>query len=376
LRREVIGAEQGQTLILFVVALPLLLALIALVTDGSNLFANKRSVQNVADATVLAAVSQLNPCFGTGSVAACTANVQSVATDYCERNGGRDATPQCSVISPSSPLRACNDSSGLDPNSCYKTPYPGPGDYGVQVRIRRDVSLLFGGLINLPSSPVRAKASAVLGVLGAAGNVAPIPIPQSKFCKDDNGNSRAPSWTPGPGSGPPPDACFGAPDITVSFDDAFSNLMLMDLDIFSTAGPVSSGQVSTAVMDVWIANGHAGTLPANAWYGGDANGGNHGGIQNYFPGGSGTNPPAQPQPAGSPLFIPLFDTRDPGASNSPPQWYHVVGFAAFVITSSRWSNVHTLTGHWVRFVDSGVVASCTPSTPCSDFGVHGVSLNE
>jgi hypothetical protein len=313
-----------------VVSLPLLVAIIALVADGSNLFANKRSVQNVADASVLAAVKELNPCFGSGSVVACTSNVQAVATDYCERNGGRDATPPCSVTSPSSPLPACNDSSGLDPNSCYKTPYPGAGDYGVQVRIRRDVSLSFGGLLNLPSSPVRAKAAAVLGVLAGAGNVAPIPIPQSKFCRDNNGNPRA-SWTPG--SGPPPDACFGAPDITVSFDDAFSNLMLMDLDIVSTAGPVSPGQVSTAVMNGWIANGHAGTLPANAWYGGDANSGNHGGIQNYFPCCGNPSPPAQP--AGSPLFIPLFDTRDPGTSNSPPSWYHVVGFAAFVITSVR-----------------------------------------
>ena len=55
LRREAIRGEYGQTLIIVVVALPLFLALIALVSDGSNLFANKRSVQNVADASVLAA---------------------------------------------------------------------------------------------------------------------------------------------------------------------------------------------------------------------------------------------------------------------------------------------------------------------------------
>jgi hypothetical protein len=366
LRRDVIRAEHGQTLILFVVALPLLFALIALVSDGSNLFANKRSLQNAADASVLAAVRDLNPCFGTGSSTACTGQIQQTANDYSfNRNGGPPIdTTQCG--------------SGTPPvtTNCYKTPYPTSSDFGgLQVRLSRSVPFGFGRAIGISSGSVSAKASATLGVLAGAGNVAPIPIDKSKFCKDNNGISRAPGWT---GSGPPPDACFGAPDITVSFDDPIPNsnktaLMLMDLDIFSTTGPVSPGQVNTSTMDIWIANGHAGTLPANAWYAGDANSGNHGGIQNYFPGGSGTNP--TPQPAGSPLFIPLYDTLD--TANSPPNWYHVVGFAAFVIDlpSSRWSNVHTLTGHWVKFLDSGVVAHCTAQTPCSDFGVRGVALD-
>ena len=50
------GRGWAITAILFVFALPLLLALIALVADGSNLFANKRGVQNVSDATVEAGV--------------------------------------------------------------------------------------------------------------------------------------------------------------------------------------------------------------------------------------------------------------------------------------------------------------------------------
>jgi len=166
---------------------------------------------------------------------------------------------------------------------------------------------------------------------------------------------------------PPPDGCFGAPDITVSFDD-LNNLMLMDLDTYSTTGPVSGGNsVSTFTMDGWIKNGHAANLPANAWYGGDGNSGNHGGIQNFFPGGS------QGLPAGTPMYIPLFSDRD--IANHPPNWYHVIGFASFVITNVRWSNVHQLTGHWVKFTDSGVVADCS-STPCEDFGVHGVALDE
>jgi Putative Flp pilus-assembly TadE/G-like len=352
--REAIRGERGQTLILFVFALPLLFALIALVSDGSNLFANKRSVQNVADASVLAAVRELNPCFGSGSVAACTSNVQSVATEYCFRNGGDDATPPCnSVASPPSLLPACNDSSGVDPNSCYKTPYPGSGAYGVQVRIRRDVSLRFGGFLGLTSSPVRAKAAAVLGILDAAANVAPIPISVNKFCS-------------GPGhsgfvlGSPPPDSCFGAPDITVDFNSLdHSKPMLMDLDVISTTGPVLASSVDTATMKSWISIGHAGALPVNAWYAGNSNSGGHGGIQTAFP-------------IGSPMYIPLYDTLD--TTGVPPNWYHVIGFAAFVITDVKWTgNTHTLTGHWVRLIDNGSVSS---SGGGNDFGVHGVALDE
>jgi Putative Flp pilus-assembly TadE/G-like len=353
LRRQAIRAEQGQTLILVVFALPLLFALIALVSDGSNLFANKRSVQNVADASVLAAVRELNPCFGSGSVAACTANVQSVATDYCFRNGGNDGTPPCnSVASPPSMLPACNDSSGVDLNSCYKMPYPGSGDYGVQVRIRRNVSLRFAGIVNLPS-PVRAKAAATLGLLSAAGNVAPIPIDQNQFCFGRRG-----TWTPG--SGPPPDACFGAPDITVSFDTPGGKVKLMDLDVISTTGPVVADQVNTTDMSNWITFGHPGDLPAQGWYAGCSNSGIHGGIQNAFN-----------KDGITPTLIPLYDNFD--TANDPPNWYHVVGFAAFVIDSVRWSNVHQLTGHWVKLIDSGSVSS---SGGGSDFGVRGVELDE
>jgi Putative Flp pilus-assembly TadE/G-like len=355
LRREAIRGEQGQTLILFVFALPLLLALIALVSDGSNLFANKRSVQNVADASVLAAVRELNPCFGSGSITACTSNVQSVATDYCERNGGRDVTPPCSVTtSPQLLLPACDDSSGPDLNSCYKTPYPGPGDYGVQVRITRDVSLGFASIIGLSRSNVRAKASAKLGILSSAGNVAPIPISQSLFC---SGGGHF-GYVPG---SPPPDSCFGAPDITVSFDTADKKKpKLMDLDVISTTGPVIAQTVNTTDMVNWITFGHPGDLPTNAWYGGNSNSGSHNGIQNAF------------RTDGSATLIPLYDTLD--TVSVPPDWYHVIGFAAFVITSVTWNgNAHELTGHWVRLIDSGSVSS---SGGGNDFGVHGVALDE
>jgi hypothetical protein len=332
-----------------VFALPLFFALIALVSDGSNLFANKRSVQNVADASVLAAVRELNPCFGTGSVDACKAQVAAVAGEYSFRNDGQPTN---------TPLPECADGPGVvDPNSCYKTPYPGSGNYGVQVRIKRDVSLRFGGFIGLPSSPVRAKAAAILGVLSGAGNVAPIPIDKSKFCTKTDGTPRA-TWTLGT---PPPEACFGLPDITVNFDTTDKKKpKLMDLDVISTTGPVTAQTVNTTDMVNWITFGHSGDLPTNAWYGGNSNSGSHNGIQNAF------------KTDGSATLIPLYDTLD--TVGVPPNWYHVIGFAAFVITGVTWNgNTHDLTGHWVRLIDSGSVSG---SGGGNDFGVHGVALGE
>src|SRR4051812_769877 len=52
--------ERGQALLLVVLALPMFFALIALVSDGSNVFASKRSLQNAADASALAAVREFN----------------------------------------------------------------------------------------------------------------------------------------------------------------------------------------------------------------------------------------------------------------------------------------------------------------------------
>src|SRR5215212_1279632 len=167
LRRKAIRAEQGQTLILVVIALPLFLALIALVSDGSNLFANKRSVQNAADASVLAAVREFNPdlslCTGPAStVGTCLNRIETTASDYSQRNNG------------SNPLHGCANAADWD---CYQTPFPGASDYGgLQVRLKRNVPLSFGGVVGLSSSSVTATAAASLGLPSGAANVSPVAV--------------------------------------------------------------------------------------------------------------------------------------------------------------------------------------------------------
>ena len=60
--RRDLRSERGQSLLLFLVLLPMLLAFTGLVVDGGNAYAQKRKVQNAADASALAAAQDLPPC--------------------------------------------------------------------------------------------------------------------------------------------------------------------------------------------------------------------------------------------------------------------------------------------------------------------------
>jgi Flp pilus assembly protein TadG len=76
-RRHRLRRDDGQTLILVVLALPLLIAMMMFVVDVANLFVQRRMVQNAADAGALAAAAYLpdDP-----------SRAQSAAQDYVSRN--------------------------------------------------------------------------------------------------------------------------------------------------------------------------------------------------------------------------------------------------------------------------------------------------
>src|SRR6188768_1474758 len=70
--------ESGQALVIFVLFLPVLIGFAALVLDVGNWYAQKRFVQNAADAAVLAGAQDL-PNIGTA---------QTTAQSYVTKNGG------------------------------------------------------------------------------------------------------------------------------------------------------------------------------------------------------------------------------------------------------------------------------------------------
>jgi Flp pilus assembly protein TadG len=113
-------SESGQVLVIFVLFLPVLIGFGALVIDAGNLYAQKRFVQNAADAAVLAAAQDLPD----------TTAAQAQAQAYVTRNGGGNV-----VVS-------------------------FPEDTKIRVRVTRSVPTYFAKLFGLSSVNVAAQATA------------------------------------------------------------------------------------------------------------------------------------------------------------------------------------------------------------------------
>src|SRR5690348_4617596 len=79
--------DTGQVLIIFVLALPVLLGMSALVVDLGNLFAQKRNLQKAADASALAATQALPPAGGCGVPSTCDDDVARFASNFSTGNG-------------------------------------------------------------------------------------------------------------------------------------------------------------------------------------------------------------------------------------------------------------------------------------------------
>jgi hypothetical protein len=161
--------SDGQTLVVFAVALPMLFAVLALVVDGSNLMVQRRSIQNAADAAALAAAQELGP--GAGCDAACLGRVQLASDDYGHRNG----------ISSSVHLHQCNNPSPANPTdtNCFAAPYVDKRgvthDGFVEVRLRRQVSTFFASAVGLShvfdvSARAVASSNPEIGVVTSPGS--------------------------------------------------------------------------------------------------------------------------------------------------------------------------------------------------------------
>jgi len=130
--------EAGQVIVLFALALPALLGMLAVVADVGNLFVQKRSLQQAADAAALAASQRLP---GVACDSTCQSNVATLAGNYSNENlgGSTGALLPCTVSVTT---------------NCYLI----LGNDRVEVRLTRTVSTFFGGLIGRSSYVVAARA--------------------------------------------------------------------------------------------------------------------------------------------------------------------------------------------------------------------------
>ena len=136
--------ERGQTLILVVVALPLFVALMALVVDGGNILVHKRNIQVAADAAALAIAQNIDLASSPhtcGTYNGQTGNpaCNTLAAEYTSKNGVNASIHKCNDADPTHPTDS----------NCWAYPYVDTHnvthDDEVEVRLQAPVTTFFVG---------------------------------------------------------------------------------------------------------------------------------------------------------------------------------------------------------------------------------------
>jgi len=311
--------ERGQAIVFVVGTMMCLIGMAALVIDGGSWWRAHRHLQTAADAAALAGVQELP---------ASTGNAQSVAINYAQQNYSGLSAP--TVTFPSSPNPPCAGTNCVD--VVAQTTAPG------------FLAKIYGSIFN--SVTVRAHARAAVTVPSLMKNVAPVAVKNTVACAATN-----------PG-------CYGQ-TVHLAFDESnvsSSTIGLINLTCHSSASTAcgSSAGIGGSQLKDWIETGYPDALPSNQWYGvktGETVGPVKQGFQDRL---------------NVPLFFPVFDTV---ANSGPNYFFHVIGWAAFVITNvDSWGpGGRQLTGHFVTYTTSDLPAGL-PATSSSDFGVHVITL--
>jgi hypothetical protein len=299
------------------VILTILIGMGALVIDGGSWFRAQRHLQTAADAAALAGAQDLPT----------PATAQATAISYAQTNYSGIPAPTVTfpATAPSCAVNTCIDVAA-------QTTAPGY------------LSKIFGSVFN--NVTVRAHARAGIFAPSMLKNVAPIAVKRSVACA---------ATTP---------ACYGQ-RVTFNFDESnvsSSTIGLINLTCHSTASTAcgSSAGIGGSQLKDWIESGYIDALPANQWYGvktGETVGPVKQGLNDKI---------------GTPLFFPVFDST---ANSGSSYFFHIIGWAAFVIESvDSWGpGGRQLTGHFVTFIATDLAAG-SPLDPSNNFGVYTVTL--
>lgn len=310
--------ERGQSLVLSLLFLTVLVGMAALVVDVGSWYRADRKLQANADAAALA---------GAQALPGSTAAAEAAALAYADTNDGglkADDVNFRQTVAPQDTIEVVTDR-------------PAPG--------------FFAQLFNRSSVEVRATAAARAGVLGSAIGAAPIAVDWSHemlHCK-------------------PPESCWGH----------YDNGMLVEgtpttVDFFKT-GPgafrlvnIDSSYGGTGLTDIaeWIRTGYLDEADVDQWYYSDP------GIK---PNSSHIKEALDYRLGQEPdLLFPVYDAvKAQGAGFT----YHVIGFAVFHVTS--W-DIHgavdsKINGYFMNMVWTGIPAS---SGGAPFFGARAVQLVE
>jgi Putative Flp pilus-assembly TadE/G-like len=221
-----------------------------------------------------------------------------------------------------------------------------PNSATIHVKAKADTPGIFAPVLNSAFKivTVHAEAEAQVSAPDKLKNVAPIAIYKDYACIVTN------------------PSCFGQ-KVVLGFDDdnpydpTKSKFGLLDLDRDGSAG--------TGDMKNWLTKGYPDYLSIDTIYP-PANGEKNG-ISNELQDVVKANKTGDNRV----LLFPVYDT----ASSSG---YHVIGWAAFVITDiGKWAGKeHILTGHFVTFIATDLAAGNPITDPSKDFGVHVITLTQ
>jgi len=147
-----ISGEAGQILVTVALAILVLLAFVALAVDVGNVYAERRAMQNAADAGALAGAREI--CLGNGEGAA-----MAMAYQYAvDRNGADGAMTSISIVTGT-----------------------------VTVVAQEEADTYFAGLVGFPSIEVSARAVALCGPARGGSHLWPIAVVEESFAAQDCG---------------------------------------------------------------------------------------------------------------------------------------------------------------------------------------------
>jgi hypothetical protein len=155
---------KGQILVLFTLALPVLLGVMAMGADFAIIYLNWAMVQKAADAAALAGASQLTGV--PGSASSLTSAADNYVNGYACMNGVSD--PDSISTNPVACAQASHPEGFAD-----KIVFTNVTDTQVSVGIKRSVPYFFGKMIGLQEASVAAKATAAINPPGT--------VPQGLF---------------------------------------------------------------------------------------------------------------------------------------------------------------------------------------------------
>jgi len=306
--------EQGQVIVLTVIAMTVLLGMSALVLDVGAWFRTKRQLQATADAAALAGAQALPDAPG---------QAQNLALDYADKNGG-----------------------GVVPGDVTITSTNGGNDT-IAVAAKKNEPGFFSRVFGVNAVDVGADAKALVGVTKQAMYVAPMVV----YCDhkliqncDDNGKEPTyneqttlpydPSLTPAPGA-------FG---------------------MLNLGGDQNPGTSEEAY---WIEHGFDQYLDVGKDYRSDpgAKFSSGGQLQAALDRKMNSSDPV--------LIFPVYKTLGGTGQNAT---YFVIGWVGFHLQSyDIHGNSASLTGYFVSYFAHGVLASSGSGGP-PNYGVKSIQL--